>query len=42
MSDSYSDTLASLRLPDVDGKDVLLGSLWQDQPAVLVFLRHYG
>lgn len=42
MNDSYSSRLASLVLPDVDGKKVQLGSLWADRPAVLVFLRHWG
>jgi hypothetical protein len=27
---------------DLDGHEVRLGELWDDQPAVLVFLRHYG
>jgi hypothetical protein len=27
---------------DVDDKGVRLGSLWEDGPAVLVWLRHYG
>jgi hypothetical protein len=34
--------LASLIAKDVNGADVRLGDLWQDRPAVLVFLRHYG
>ena len=42
MKDSLSAKLASLTLPDVDGKPVQLGSLWADCPAVVVFLRHYG
>ncbi|HEY6351846.1 MAG TPA: hypothetical protein VI636_20815 [Candidatus Angelobacter sp.] len=42
MNDSYSSKLAAIVLPDVDGKKVSLGSLWADQPAVLVFLRHWG
>jgi len=42
MNDSYSSKLAGIVLPDVDGKKVPLGSLWADQPAVLVFLRHWG
>lgn len=29
-------------LRDVDDKGVRLGSLWEDGPAVLVWLRHYG
>jgi prostamide/prostaglandin F2alpha synthase len=29
-------------LPDADGKEIRLGTLWEKQPAVVVFLRHYG
>jgi hypothetical protein len=42
MADSYSNRLAQITLPDVDGKPVRLGSLWVDSPAVVAFLRHYG
>jgi hypothetical protein len=34
--------LADLTVKDLDGSDVRLGSLWEDGPAVLVWLRHYG
>lgn len=34
--------LADLVVKDLDGRDVRLGSLWEDRPAVLVWLRHYG
>lgn len=34
--------LADLALKDLDGNEVRLGSLWEDRPAVLVWLRHYG
>ena len=34
--------LADVVLPDQDGNEVRLGDLWQDQPALLVWLRHYG
>jgi hypothetical protein len=34
--------LADVVLKDSSGHDVRLGDLWQDRPAVLVFLRHYG
>jgi hypothetical protein len=37
-----SHRLAEISLPDSDGREMLLGSLWAKQPAVLVFLRHYG
>jgi hypothetical protein len=42
LSDSLAAALADIRLPDPDGEEVRLGSLWEDRPAVLVFLRHYG
>lgn len=34
--------LADLVVKDLEGNDVRLGSLWEDRPAVLVWLRHYG
>ena len=34
--------LSDLVVKDLDGNDVRLGSLWEDGPAVLVWLRHYG
>ena len=37
-----AEPLTDLVLPDQDGNDVRLGDLWQDGPAVLVWLRHYG
>lgn len=37
-----ADALADIELPDHDGHAVRLGDLWRDQPAVLVWLRHYG
>jgi hypothetical protein len=37
-----ASALAELTVKDLDGADVRLGSLWEDGPAVLVFLRHYG
>ena len=39
---SLSASLAWISLPDCDGKETQLGSLWASQPTVLVFLRHYG
>ena len=41
-TNSLSATLAPIALPDPDGQEVRLGSLWEEQPAVLVLLRHYG
>lgn len=34
--------LAGVTVRDLDGREVRLGELWEDVPAVLVFLRHYG
>jgi hypothetical protein len=42
MSTTLSATLADVALPDTEGREVRLGSLWTESPAVLVFLRHYG
>lgn len=37
-----SSGLAGLVVKDLDGNDVRVGSFWEDGPAVLVWLRHYG
>ncbi|HYL45966.1 MAG TPA: hypothetical protein VEU52_02970 [Candidatus Limnocylindrales bacterium] len=42
MKDSLSSKLRDITLPDCDGRETRLGSLWASGPAVLVFLRHYG
>lgn len=42
MARPLSEVLAPISLPDCDGHDHRLGSLWEQRPAVLVFLRHYG
>jgi len=42
MPETLSQQLADISLPDAFGKTVRLGSLWESNPAVLVFLRHYG
>lgn len=39
---AVAQALAGVTLPDADGRPVRLGSLWETQPAVIVFLRHYG
>lgn len=39
---TLSAALAGVVLPDTEGREVRLGSLWEDGPAVVVFLRHYG
>lgn len=42
MSETLSAALAATTLPDTEGNLVRLGSLWEESPAVVVFLRHYG
>jgi len=42
MAHTLSEALAGILLPDCDGHELRLGSLWEQQRAVLVFLRHYG
>jgi hypothetical protein len=39
---SLSETLAPISLPNADGAQVRMGSLWEASPAIVVFLRHYG
>ena len=34
--------LAGLELADADGRPHRLGDLWEAQPVILVFLRHFG
>ena len=34
--------LEDVVLPDDSGEDVRFGSLWEEGPAVIVWLRHYG
>ncbi len=34
--------LEDIVLVDSDEREVRLGSLWSERPAVLVWLRHYG
>jgi len=42
MQPTLSSKLAPIALPDSDGREIRLGSLWESGPAVIVFLRHYG
>ena len=42
MAATLSSRLAMITLPDADGKEIRLGSLWATQPGVVVLLRHYG
>jgi hypothetical protein len=37
-----ADKLGDVTLPDDRGDDIRLGALWEDGPAVIVWLRHYG
>ena len=42
MSKTLSARLTDITLPDTEGREVRLGSLWAEGPAVVAFLRHYG
>ena len=42
MESTLSAKLAGIVLPDADGKQIRLGSLWAGKPCVVAFLRHYG
>jgi hypothetical protein len=37
-----STRLAGIELSDWRGEPVPLGSLWQERPVALVFIRHFG
>ncbi|CAN5710196.1 hypothetical protein BH11MYX3_BH11MYX3_20130 [soil metagenome] len=37
-----ADDLAKMTVLDAAGESVVLGTLWRDRPAVLVFVRHFG
>ena len=37
-----ADVFAAITLSDHEARPVCLAELWQDGPAVLVWLRHYG
>lgn len=40
--DRVSDQAARAVIRDLEGQEHALGGLWAEQPAVLVFLRHFG
>jgi peroxiredoxin len=42
VAESFGEKLANIVLPEPGGVEVRLGSLWANNPAVIVFLRHYG
>ena len=42
MAETISARLANVVLLEAGGSEVRLGSLWEKNPAVVVFLRHYG
>lgn len=37
-----ADDLAKLSVLDEHGRTIALGTLWQERPVVLVFIRHFG
>ncbi len=38
----YAKHLGAIRLSDSEGRCANIGSAWLDQPALLVFIRHFG
>ncbi len=40
--DSAITKLGQVKLQELDGSVVTLGTLWETRPAALIFLRHYG
>jgi len=42
MGRTLAAALAAISLPNADGQELRLGTLWESAPGVLVFLRHYG
>ncbi len=42
MALSLSKALSGFVLPQASGREIRLGSLWETQPAMLMFLRQYG
>ena len=39
---SVIEALGKVKLLELDGSTVALGTLWEQRPAALIFLRHYG
>lgn len=39
---NVGDAAPALTLPDATGQNIELGSLWQNGPTLLTFLRHFG
>lgn len=39
---NIAESLASIELIDDQGSAVRIGSSWEEQPALLVFIRHFG
>jgi hypothetical protein len=42
LSVRVSTRLSGIELSDWQGEPVELGSLWQEKPIILVFIRHFG
>lgn len=42
MMDAIAGALAPIELKDSEGREVRIGSLFEDRSLVLVFLRHFG
>lgn len=42
MATPDTKVLGDMIIQDVDGNPVRFGSAWETQPALFVFLRHFG
>ena len=42
MNAAVGTAAPDLTLPDHQGRDVRLSSLWQAKPLILLFVRHFG
>jgi hypothetical protein len=41
-SEDTARNLRDIEVLDTSGKPVRLGDFWSDEPAAVVFIRHYG
>jgi hypothetical protein len=42
MMKNAAQRLAAIELVDTEDNPVILGSAWKNQPALVVFIRHFG
>lgn len=42
MAETVASRLARLTVLDAEGRAVTLGGFWDERPAILAFVRHFG